>query len=1527
MKGVPASGLDDAASSQRLKQARERSDGDAAAPVEIELPFDWPRAEQRRFRLGRLPMAELAATDRLIRHSPLLQHASAELIWLAALFVLLHRYSNETKLIVGSPVPSADPEFARVWCVDVDGSKSFLKLLGAVRSGAEANDQAVEFIKAARPGRFHAPLFHAGFVSNVPDSEGLLDPWASYADLTLHHRGENGGSSFELLYNLELFSAATMARLGGHLQEILREAIKCDDHPICRYNLLRTEERRRMLVDWNDTGAQIDEGVFLPDRIAEYAARTPNAPAVIFRGETLTYAQLHSRSNRLANYLASVTGRPSNPIGVCLERSADCIVAQLAILKTGSPAVLMDPAHPSPWLRGLTKTAGACILVSRTTHAEALSSIQVPVVMIDRDGAEIDACSAERPRRELTAEDADILAGTSGSTGEPKVVVSKHRALNNMIHFARAVLGANAQTRATWIAPPSYGYCRVECWCYLAWGGSVFVADAETAASPEAIRKWLLDHSITHASLVTSIAERLWRLPWPRDAALRVMQVAGEPLRDWPPGGLPYEVFNNYGSTETTTAATCPLVATASRLSEAERQQRMPPAGRPVPNARLYVLDAYFNPVPVGVVGQLVIAGMGLARGYTDQTTTESRFVANMIPEETNDVVFLTRDAARVCADGMIEVLGRLDDEVKVLGTRVDIGKLTRWFLAQPGVKDVAIVDREGPDRNRELVAYVVPAPGEAISTRGLRDEARRNLPDHMVPARFFLLSELPLLPNGKLDRNSLRVPPVEPAPREAAIEPRGLIEETLAKSWSRLLRVDNVGIHDSFFDLGGHSLLALEAMREVQHAFKVPVGLPAFKSGPTISQLARAIERQLVEGRTLAPAIEGRSGEPVLVPDPINRFEPFPLTDMQQALRIGRGSAVELGEVGCHGYFEWEAGALDVSALQTAWRHLIDRHDMLRAVFLPDGRQKVLHDVPPYEIEIVDLCGLDRATLGSELSAKRREMSHAVLADDRWPLFRIVAVREAPNQTRILFSIDLLILDAWSYFQILIPELVQLLEHPGRSLAPLRVTFRDYVVALESNLEASVEYRRSRAYWLERLSELPRAPALPRADGERRDRRPRFRSRWQRVDSERWSRLKAQGYRINVTPTVVLMSSFCEVLRTWSTESRFTINCPIFDRKAWHPEIGNVVGDFTNTLLVGVEKVDGTFAERAESIQQRLWQDLEHRHFSGVRVIRELMRLHGGAIGAEMPIVLTSLLDQPLRSHAAALGKEVFAISQTPQVLLDFQIREVDGDLVFNWDALENVLPAGMLDDMFAAYCGLLDTLIDDPQTWDAERFRLVPEAALERRTALGRSREQARWVLDDCLGQRPDWVPGAVHVGASEAEEPDALDIGNGRSMRATGEIGYHRPDGAVEILSRNGHLGEAAKDIRLSKFDSSERAGMAPRTAIERTVAGIICAVMSLPEIGVYDNLFHAGADSLKLTRISSRIYELFGLELPLKTIFEQPTVADISAFVMNEDPRGSVDLANALDALTPDDMERILREIRAAPPSEIVAICKT
>lgn len=517
--------------------------------------------------------------------------------------------------------------------------------------------------------------------------------------------------------------------------------------------------------------------------------------------------------------------------------------------------------------------------------------------------------------------------------------------------------------------------------------------------------------------------------------------------------------------------------------------------------------------------------------------------------------------------------------------------------------------------------------------------------------------------------------------------------------SWIKHLGVPNVDPNDNFFSLGGDSLIGIQIMASLRKQLGIEIPVAVFFEAPTLHELTSLLDQ--LKGRSAS-----RSEEQVeFKVSPQQRFLPFPLTDVQQAYWIGRSNSFELGNVAAHGYFEVERKDLDYPLFCEVWMQLVNRHDMLRMIVNQDGQQEILEHVGEYCPELIDLRSNTPKSAESFILALRAKMSGQILPSDQWPLFDIKVTLLPNSSVRIHMSFDALIMDAWSSM-ILGREFSDFYHHRVKSLPTLEMSFRDYVMYEQSIRESSV-FEKSKQYWMDRLDSLPAAPALPLAINPESLQKPTFTRRESRLSKDKWIKVKEFAAQAGLTPSVVCLTCFGDVLARWSQNGHFSINLTLFNRPAVHHQINEIVGDFTSLTLLEIDTTgDQTYVQRARRIQQQLGRDLDHRHFSGVQVLRELVRSGKRQSGAIMPVVFTSTLalDSQQNQHSPVIfdGEIVYGISQTPQVWLDHGILEEDGELVLNWNAVEALFPANLLDDMFEAYLHALSQLAENNKAWE---------------------------------------------------------------------------------------------------------------------------------------------------------------------------------------------------------------------------------
>ena len=1074
-------------------------------------------------------------------------------------------------------------------------------------------------------------------------------------------------------------------------------------------------------------------------RFEEQAARTHAAPALAWGGAEISYAALDASARRLARRLCAAGAGPGAVVAVLLERSAAVVEAMLAAWKAGAAFSVLEPGQPArrlaSMLGDLAGRAGALFVVgSRELLAALPAQAGVPEarrLCLDRPEEAPDD-GREEPAAEDPEEDGGALAYvvfTSGSTGRPKGVAVEHRHLAAYLDGALECLDLPAGGRYVSVSTFAADLGHTTLFPALTTGGCLHIVAQEHLADAGALASELGDRPGDCLKIVPSHLQALLAATGdarflPRERLVLGGEACGwglvERVRELAPG---CRVFNHYGPSETTVGVIAGELGPAmGDAGEASERHWPPPLGRPLAAARIYLLDERLRPVPAWVSGHLHVGGQTVARGYFGRPAlTAEAFVPDPFAGREGSRMYRTGDLARRRPDGRIDFLGRSDDQVKVHGFRVELeevrGALERHSLVLAAA--VRLVPGDAGPEGDQLVAYYA-SPAE-IPPGDLRRALGESLPVEILPNAFVRLDRLPLTANGKVDFAAF--PSLEEAQSQSRGErlaPRTPTEETLGAIWAEALgRSETPGVLDNFFELGGHSLLATQLMARVCEVFRVTLPLRVLLESPTIAALATAIARKRAAGGDPEPAVV----LPELTPDPASRHLRFPLTEVQQAYWLGRSGAFELGGVSTHSYMEIDSAALDLERLERALRRVIDRHEMLRAVVLPDGTQRILERVPPYEIAVLDLRGLGGEDLEARLGAERERLSHSVQSPEVWPLFDVRATRMDGGRVRLHVSRDALIFDAWSAL-LFFRDLFRFYSEPETDLPPLDVSYRDYVLA-EERLRETELYRRDLDYWRRRIPELPPAPELPLAVDPASLEEPRFGRRSGTLPAAAWARLKERAAGAGLTPSGLVLAAYADVLALWSKSPRFTLNLTLFHRLPFHPQVQEVVGDFTSLTLLEVDgSVPAPFALRARRLQERLWEDLEHRHVSGVRVQRELAR-HRRRTGAALaPVVLTSTLaldltfrEETLRGMAAELG---YGLAITSQVWLDHSASEQeDGSLVFHWNAVEALFPDGMLDSMFGAYARLLERLAGDDAVWLEEGRPWLSESELLARRA----------------------------------------------------------------------------------------------------------------------------------------------------------------------------------------------------------------
>ncbi|MEG4815829.1 amino acid adenylation domain-containing protein [Microcoleus sp. K5-D4] len=1332
----------------QLTYWKQQLSGSAAV---LNLPTDFSRPAVQSYKGGRQLFELPEHLTEAIRQLSRREKTTFFMTLLAAFKTLLYRYTGQEDILVGSPMASRNSSETEsligffvntlVLRTDLNGNPTFRELLSRVREvalGAYAH-QDVPFeklVEELQPNRdlSHSPLFQVMFAFQNASEFALELPDLSLNCQQIHSGTANFDLTLELEatatairgwfeYSLDLFEAATIARMARHFQNLLEGIVANPSARLSDLPLLAETERQQLVFEWNNTGVNYSPNECVHRLFEAQAAKTPDAVAVRFECQSLTYQELNNRANQLAHYLHYCGVKPDAIVGVYLERSLDAIVGILGVLKAGGAYLPLDPNYSKERLNFMLEDAGVRVLLTQAQLAADLLVPNISAICLDADWQRIAQQNQSNPDSAVSPENLAYIIYTSGSTGKPKGVMVQHASLANYTQAASVEYGIEPGDRILQFASLSFDASAEEIYPCLTRGATLVLRGNSMLDSISSFLQKCREWQITVLDLPTAYWRELTARLSIENAefppSVRLTIIGGETalstsLNQWQKClSEKVRLVNTYGPTETTIVATwcdssssssSSLPSAPSAPSAVKNSAKTLPIGRPIPNARTYVLDANLQLVPIGVPGELYIGGAGVARGYINRSElNREKFIPDIFSNVQGDRLYKTGDLVRYLPDGNLEFLDRTDRQVKIRGFRIELGEIESALSHYPDVQEAVLLAREEDSGEKRLVAYLVLNSGLSIGNsaliKNLRSFLREQLPDYMVPASFMFLEAMPLTPNGKVDFKALPAPETNKSDADF-IAPETLEEQLLAEIWAEVLGLKQVGINDNFFELGGHSLLATQLIAKVRDRFQVELSLRCLFQSPTVASLAVAIA-QAKSQQSHEPLIS----LPAIAPDPQNRYQPFPLNEMQQAYWIGRNSFLEMGNVAIHGYVEIESDELDLERFSLAWQRVVERHDMLRAIVLPNGQQQILENVPAYKIEVLDLRSLAPEIAGEKLAAIRDRLSHQVLPLDRWPLFEICASQINKRRIRLHISIDALCIDGWS-FQILFGDLVKFYRNPHTAIAPLQLSFRDCVLAAIA-LENSPFYQQSLDYWRNRLKTLPPAPELPLAKQPNSLTQPRFKRWSDRLDLPTWQRLKTRTARASLTPTGLLLAAYAEVLSLWSKTPRFTLNVPRFNRLPLHPQVEEIIGEFASFTLLEIDNSKPeSFEVRAKRLQEQLWQDLEHQYVSGVRVLRELAQAQG-TTAALMPVVFTidpqnaPGEDTSIFSLIQELGELVHIIGQTPQVWIDAQFTETADGLSFSWDAVEELFPPRMIDDMFEAYCRLLQRLANEEETW----------------------------------------------------------------------------------------------------------------------------------------------------------------------------------------------------------------------------------
>lgn len=1107
---------------------------------------------------------------------------------------------------------------------DLSGQPSFSELLGRIREtalGAFAHqDLPFEMVvDALQPERnlSHSPLFQVMFALQttartavtLPASGLKLGPVDSHSgtskfDLTLFMMDDGSQISGALEFNTDLFDVATIERMLGHFHNLLASLVDQPDLPVGSLELLSTAERQQILYDWNQTAAPIPDDKCAHHLFEDQVVRTPGLPAVFFSSsqpggsdQSWSYHELNQRANRLAHALQKLGVGPDSLVGLCVERSPEMVLGLLGVLKAGGAYVPLDPTYPAERLSFMLSDSNAQVLLTQAHLAAQLqTSPNVKVILLDQDWSEIELESSKNPTSPVNPANLAYVIYTSGSTGLPKGAMIHHRGLVNYLTWCVQAYPLPEGQGSPVHSSISFDLTVTSLLSPLVSGRAAFLL-------PEGLGVELLSNALKYqASLkhppfslikITPAHLQLLSEQIPAEEAqgcTRSFIIGGENLtvdhiRFWQQYAPETALVNEYGPTETVVGCCVYWTPPGSSLASDRFRAGIVPIGRPIINTQLYILDVNQQPLPVGVPGELYIGGAGVARGYLNRPElTSEKFIINpFVPGEQR--LYRTGDLARYLPDGNIECLGRVDFQVKIRGFRVELGEIEAvlnqhplvsesvvWYWEESGYKNLAayVIPNELSEigSSGELPEAIIPPPA-SISISDLRQHLQARLPDYMIPAAFVFMNELPLSPNGKVDRKRLPKPELTRLDSITQyIAPRTPQEEIIAGIFAEILGLARVSSLDNFFDLGGHSLLATQVISRLRDAFETDLPLRVLFEAPTVAGLAGQVEsyRRINLGLQMPPITrlprDPETGEVLERP---------PLSFSQQRLWVLDQLMPGAPLYNIPTFFQVD-GSLNSTALQASLNRVVQRHESLRTIFAQaDGKpvQVVLPELK-VSVPVIDLTHLSPEVKQSRVMELARQEALKPFDLAQGPLLRLSLLHLSEEQHVILLNTHHIITDDWS-LGIFIREILtfywaEIEQSQAFTLPVPELQYPDFAAWQRNWLQGAV-LENQLDYWKEQLVGLPPLLELPLD-------RPRPAAQafngaqvTFELAGDQLEKLKALSRQEGATLFMGLLAAFQAFLSRYTGQEDFAVGTPIANRT--RSEMESMIGFFVNTLVL----------------------------------------------------------------------------------------------------------------------------------------------------------------------------------------------------------------------------------------------------------------------------------------------------------------------------------------------------------------------
>ncbi|MBN3924782.1 non-ribosomal peptide synthetase, partial [Nostoc sp. NMS4] len=1267
------------------------------------------------------------------------------IVLLAAFQVLLYRYTGQEDILVGAPTSGrTQPEFIPligyfvdpvVMRANLSGNPSFQEFLTQVcqtvsEALAHQDFPFALLVERLQPQRdpSRSPIFGAVFnflfqnlgqfehtqqlwlggevdkagiklkPFEIPQMEGQFD-----LNLTIAEASSSLAGIFK--YNTDLFDVSTIERMLGHFVTLLSGIVANPQQKISQLPMLTVVEQHQLLVEWNNTQLEYRQDKCIHQLFEEQVERTPDAVAVVFENQQLTYHQLNCRANQLAHYLQSLDVGADVLVGLCVERSLETIVGILGILKAGGAYVPLDPEYPTERLSFMLEDAQVSVLLTQQQLVESVPKHQARVVCLDSDWEKIAQKTELNPKNTATPSNLAYVIYTSGSTGKPKGVLVNHSNVVRLFEATAASFSFNQDDVWTLFHSYAFDFSVWEIWGALLYGGRLVVVPYLVTRSPESFLELLCQEKVTILNQTPSAFRQLIQaeqsIATTSDLNLRLVIFGGEALelkslQPWfeRHGDQLPQLVNMYGITETT------VHVTYRPLSKADLNGTASVIGRPIRDLQVYVLDEHHKPLPIGVPGEMYIGGAGVARGYLNRPEiTAQRFISNPFNDNSKARLYKTGDLARYLPNGELEYLGRIDQQVKIRGFRIELGEIEALLAQHPTVWESVVVIREDELDDKRLVAYVVPKVKQSSTAAELRQFLANQLPGYMVPSAFVLLESLPLTSNGKVDRRALPKPELDSTLLEKFVAPRTPIEEMLAQIWAQVLKVEQVGIYDNFFELGGHSLLATQLLSRIRTSLKVELPLRSLFTAATLAELAHLV------GQLQQQSLE-KTSLPIL---PRARDTELPLSYGQQRLwfldQFEPNSAIYNIPTALH-----LQGTLKVAALEQSLREIIHRHEALRTNFITvDGKpSQIIQTQTNWTFSVVEYQHL--STTEQKIAIQQLAQKQLIQPFDLATEALIRATLVVLNKTEhvLLVCMHHIVSDGWS-MGVFVQELAALYNAYSQGqtlpLPPLPIQYADFAIWQRQWLQGDV-LQRQLSYWQQQLANAPALLVLPTD-------RPRpavqsFAGAYQQFAlSKQLTRGLIQlSQEQGVTLFMTLLAAYDTLLYRYTGVADILVGTPIANRD--RSEIEGLIGFFVNTLVMRTNlSGNPSFCELLGRVREMAMDAYSHQDLPFEMLVE--------ALQPERDLSHTPLFQVALVLQNAPMSQlELTGLTASPLVVegttsrfdLTLSMENTATGLVGLWEYNTDLFDSSTIERMTGHFMTLLEGIIANPE----ERISQLP-------------------------------------------------------------------------------------------------------------------------------------------------------------------------------------------------------------------------